>query len=303
MTLRLGVAVLHYKYWPEIEECLKRLVSQSYRPERVVLVDNASDDGSVEKIAQAFPEIHILGLSDNLGYAAAMNAALRLLDRDHDVDAALLITHDCWLDGHALEHLADRMQDRNGVGAVGPLFGLRAEPKSVYGVGGTILDRTWDTELVRDPMRPEIADWAGQPPREVTWLDGACVLLRMQAWRHVGPLDERYFLYYEDVDYGLRLRAAGWTIECVPSAHAWHQTGRPRALLDYLVSRNHLMLIFTHAPRRIRARQVVREILWILRDTASRRPERVRRARSHLSGLVDFVRRRVGPPPPRRALE
>ncbi len=268
----------------------------------MIVVDNRSGDGSAERIRRDYPWVEVIESPTNGGYSSGMNIGLAHLEAcDHTSGAVLLLTHDCRLAPDALGHLAARLENRRSVGAVGPLLSLHDDPSRVYMAGGTIDGRTWDGSHTRnpgprDPGMSAAEAWADRTPHDVVWLDGACMLLRSEAWRTVGPLDERYFLYYEDVDYGLRLGAAGWSVECVPQARAWHQHAKPSLLVDYLAVRNHLLLVFEHAPARFRLREVLRTLSWIGRDLASRDPARAGHALTTASALVDFAIGRRGFP-------
>lgn len=297
--MNTGAVILHYRFWPGVASCLEHLQSQSVAPARVILVDNYSADGSVGEIRAAFPWVEVLELPHNAGYSAGMNAGLRILaDAGGGLEAVVLLTHDCALGTRALERLARRLEERPSLGAVGPALGLHADPERLYAAGGFVDPRTWDPRHIVDPRMPEIDSWLDRPPHDAQWLDGACVLLRLAAFRQVGLLDQRYFLYYEDVDYCLRLGAAGWAIECVPSAQAWHDTARPSPLLQYLDNRNRLVFVFEHAAVWFRVRQVVRTLAWIFRDLAAGEPDRTRLAHIRWSALVDFTFRRLGCPGP-----
>lgn len=310
--MSVAALVLHHRFWPGIEPCLERLRAQTHRLERVVVVDNCSGDGSVDAIRRACPWAEVLECPFNGGYAAGMNAGLRFLEQQGPApEAVLFMTHDAWLAPDCLEALARRLDGGGDVGAVGPLLGLHDQGERVYSAGGLIDTASdWAIGHMSDPLLPMMSDWAEGHPRSVMWLDGACMLVRRQALRQVGPLDERYFLYYEDVDYGIRLRAAGWSIECVPDARAWHRHAQPAPLLEYLDSRNKLVLVFSHAPVHVQLGATARALVAVARDaTSGSPPGRASRARPRWQGMVDFCLGRLGPPrqgltwaPPVRAL-
>lgn len=301
-ALVVAAIVLHYRNWPGISGCLRALSAQDRHPDRVLVVDNRSDDGSVAHIRREFPEVEVLERPDNGGYSSGMNAGIRhLIANGARPDAVLLLTHDCHLASDALSHLAARMGSRPGLGVAGPLLSLHESPAVVYLAGGAIDPRTWD---IAHPCNPGPADaglglaagWHGRPPHEVTWLDGACTLLRISAWEAVGPLDERYFLYYEDTDYGIRLGTAGWSVECVPAARAWHSHAKASTMVSYLATRNQLLFASRHAPATVKARLVLRHLYKAGRELASGDLERAKRGVSSLAGLVDFGLGRAGVP-------
>ena len=114
----------------------------------------------------------------------------------------------------------------------------------------------------------------------------------------MGDFDSRYFLYYEDMDYGLRLNAAGWGLECVPGARAWHRHGDVNSAgVQYLGVRNRLLMLREHAPVRFVARDVARLMVQIGGDLGARDAARSVRGRRAAIALRDFTLGRFGPPP------
>lgn len=278
--------MLHHRYWPGMADTLEALLAQSTPPTEVVVVDNASDQHSRSAIGERFPDVRIVASPENVGYSAGMNLGIASLDRD-DLDAVLLLTHDCVLAENAVEQLTERLNSNGRVGAVGPLIARRSDPTAVFSAGGRIDGPGWNIRHGRSPN--DVGSWSDRPPHVVDWIDGCCMAIRTEALADVGPLDERYFLYYEDVDYGLRLREAGWSVECVPAAVAWQEPGR---LSVYLFTKNRLRLLSTYAPRPLVASEVVRGIGRSVNEIVTTRASResLLRAVGRARATWEFVR-------------
>jgi hypothetical protein len=141
-----------------------------------------------------------------------------------------------------------------------------------------------------------VRDWDGAGPREADWLDGSCLLLRAETVAALGPIDEGYFLYFEELDYFVRMRQAGWRIECEPRARAWQEPGSKPS---YLWARNRLRFLARNAPRRL----LLEELVRLLRPSRRRRlgpdPSGSSRTAAELTAMVHFLIRRNGPPPER----
>ncbi len=289
--MRTGAVVLHYRHWPAVATTLRALLGQTRPPEFVLVLDNASGDGSADEIAAAFPGLEICRLPENQGYGAAMNQGIARCVRA-GVEGILLLTHECRLAPDALEALIDRLEQAPEVGAVGPLLGFLDRPGEVFSAGGRIHDRTWDITHLRSPDR--MSSWSGHPPRVCDFVDGAAILLRASAARVHGGFDPGYFLYYEEVEYQLRLRRAGWSVECVPDALAWQATG---SFTPYYRVRNRLRFLARNSSRGRVVFEVARIAFRLLR--LALRP-RSPAARHYVTlgrrGLVDFLAGRTGAP-------
>jgi N-acetylglucosaminyl-diphospho-decaprenol L-rhamnosyltransferase len=291
--LRVGVGIVHYRFWPGVRPTLDALAAQSMVPDSVVVIENGSGDGSADSIRRAYPDYEVLELSENRGPIGGMNLVFDVL-LERNVDLILLLTHETLLAPDALEALASRMEQDARIGVVGPLLGYRSRPDQLWSAGGLIDSRSWDTDHVLTP--PTVSEWKGRDPETVDWLDGACLLYRSEAVRAGGRLHEDFFMMFDEPDYQLRLRSLGWRAECVPAAVAWQEPGdKP----PYIFTRNRLGFLARRAPRRVLFRELCEVCFGLLRDGVRPRPGRG--GRSHVllraRGLLDFMRNRWGRPP------
>lgn len=284
--MNLGAVVVHHRAWPRAERTICALLSSTRPPDDVVVVDNASGDGSAQAIQERFPSLEVVEAAANRGAAAAMNMGAECLLR-RGTEAVLLLTADCVVATDALAGLEARLTGAPAVGAVGPLLARASAPAEVFSAGGFVARRTWDPFHARQPSA--VHEWAEAGPRACEWLDGACVLVRGRAFRQAGPLDENYFHYFDDVDHHLRLLALGWTIECVPQALAWQEPGRP---LPELWVRNRLRFVARHAPPRLLVRELGRQAKHGLGDLVRHDPSA---AAARARGVARFLRGHWGP--------
>lgn len=196
----------------------------------VIVVDNASSDGSREMVRDEFPHVRLIENDRNRGFTAANNQGLKLgrgrylllLNPDAEVVDDALLTMTRYMDGHPL------------VGALGPQLrypdgtpqpSRRRFPTLATGlVESTIVQEWWpDNRLVRHYT---MADRVDDVVQEVDWLVGACLLVRRQAYEEVGGLDEGYFMYSEEMDWCRQIKDAGWQIVYLPSAVVIHHEGK-----------------------------------------------------------------------------
>jgi GT2 family glycosyltransferase len=216
----LGVIVLNWNGGEANLRCLRSLVDAGIPEERIVFVDNASEDGSREAVERAFPRALCVRNSSNLGFCAGMNVGLRrALERG---DRALLVlNNDVEVEEGFLAPLA-RALDGEHVGAVGPKVLLPGNERRIWCAGGRIDHRA---NVSRLRGHGELDRGGFDREEDVDYLPGCALLLRAEALREVGLFDEQFFAYMEDVDLGVRLRAHGWRVRYVPSSSVVHESG------------------------------------------------------------------------------
>jgi GT2 family glycosyltransferase len=189
----------------------------------VVVVDNASRDGSADAIAAHCPTVTLVRSATNLGFAAGVNLAAR-----HARGAALLILNpDARLLPGALEHLLWALEGMPRAALVAPALRYadgqpQASAFAFPGLAQVALDLFPIPRLMDTRLNGRIH---ATRPVQIDHPLGACMLVRRAAWDAVGPLDEGYFMYVEEIDWCRRARAAGWQIWHLPDAVAVHHGG------------------------------------------------------------------------------
>lgn len=238
----LAVIIVNWNVRDLLRACLRSVYAELDRAAPgagVWVVDNASGDGSVEMVRREFPQVHLLASEENLGFAAGNNLALRALGFGQGAAegcpaAVLLLNPDTELLPGALPALLDGLQQHPRAGIVGPQlqYGDGRFQHSAFDFPGL-----WQVaiELLPCPGRLHESRLNGRYPRR--WYEagepfpighplGAAMLVRREAIWQAGLLDESFFMYAEEVDWSLRLRAAGWQAFCVPRARVVHHAGQ-----------------------------------------------------------------------------
>ncbi|NLG28453.1 MAG: glycosyltransferase family 2 protein [Chloroflexi bacterium] len=188
----------------------------------VLVVDNASSDGSAAMVRDRYPQALLIENRENRGFAAANNQALPVAQGRH----LLLLNSDTRVHEGALQRLVALLDTRPLAGGVGArlLNGDGSLQPSCHPVL-TPWREFWRL-LWLDHLAPQatyaMQRWDLQTPREIEVIKGACLLLRAEAVAQVGPLDERYFMYTEEMDLCARLLAAGWRCYWEPRAVVTH---------------------------------------------------------------------------------
>jgi hypothetical protein len=248
MTASLGVVVVSWNVRDLLARCLYSLFAELKRCQleaRIVVVDNASYDGSPDMIRLQFPQVELIAREDNLGFAKGNNLGLRHLglgasdnpppaSREAPPWGCLLLNPDTEVSSGAIKTLLDVMRTRPEAAIVTSRlsYGSGAFQHSAFhfpGVGQLYIDlfpvpgRLYETRL--NGRYPRRSYEAGQPFEIDTPL-GAVMLLRCEAIEHVGLFDEEFALYCEEIDWAARFKEAGWKNLCAPAAHIVHHEGK-----------------------------------------------------------------------------
>ncbi|MEA9998292.1 glycosyltransferase family 2 protein [Cryobacterium sp. RTS3] len=210
-----------------LESFLQSLIdSDGGRPD-VIIVDNASDDLSVERLAASAYGARLIELPDNRGYGAGIAVGVKAADAVADL--LVIANPDVVFTPGALTALIAAADDIPGAGAIGPRIldatgavypSARQLPSLGTGIGHAILGRIWSTNPWSRKYRAEGEYGAEQ--RDAGWLSGACLLVRRTAYEAVDGFDPSYFMYFEDVDLGSRLSKAGWRNVYYPESVVVH---------------------------------------------------------------------------------
>ncbi|WP_375464278.1 glycosyltransferase family 2 protein [uncultured Methylobacterium sp.] len=307
MTPSLSILIVTYRSGADIDTCLALLTaSRIERAYEVIVVDNASGDGTPERIAARWPEVRLIAETRNHGFAGA-NAVAYAACRGATI---LLLNPDAYLrDPHAVAAALAHLDAHPDVGAVGLRLvfedgrhqvgdaGFEPRPLSVavHAAGLSGLFGLRGLYLSGRQAR------AGGPVA-VDWLCGAFLMLRREAVEAIGGLSSPLFLYGEDVDWGCRLRDAGWRVAYLPDPAVVHLQGgsgstRSPRWLDGLAS----VYALRNARRRLSSPAFFAVPLWLgftaraaaygIAGRLRRRPDLLRRARdmrrfaTHVSGL------------------
>lgn len=271
-----------------LPECLDSLRAQTIVDDlEVVVVDNASTDGTAELLASRYPEASVVHLERNLGFAggAAAGAA------DFRGLGVAFLNNDATFAPDAVERLREALvrPGAEDIGAVtARLLLAGSDPLLVNSTGnvvsraGTGGDRDWRVPAGTESTDPDVFGFCG-----------GAALIRTSAYLQTGGFDASLFLYYEDTDLSWRLRAAGWRVEYVRTAVAMHRhaatSDTTSPLFRYQNTRNSLIVFTRHAPVAVVAVSAARQALGLLRAVIREPAAAATRARAR--GLRDWLRR------------
>ncbi len=243
--LQLGVVIVSWNVRELLARCLQTLLADLHASSitaRVVVVDNASRDGSPDMVRAQFPPVELIARSDNPGFARGNNVGLRALgfdvpDAAPQVEHALLLNPDTEVQPGAIKTLLDGLTARPEAALVTSqlAYGDGAFQHSAFHFPG--LAQLY-IDLFPVPGRVYESRLNGRYPRalydrgqlfDIDTPLGAVMLLRGEAMRQVGLFDESFALYCEEIDWAARFKEAGWRNLCVPAARIVHHAGRSTA--------------------------------------------------------------------------
>jgi GT2 family glycosyltransferase len=227
---KVSVVIVNYNTREMTLECLRTLtenLGQDQIQAEIIVVDNASSDGSIEAIRNAFPQITVIASPTNRGFGAANNLAMKQATGDY----FLLLNTDAFPEPKAISSLVAYLENHPHVGVVGPrlLNGDGSLQTSCYPFptpGRAWAENLWlSAAFPRSALVGDYRHWGHDEEREVEWAIGACLLVRKKVVEEVGGFDETFFMYSEEADWQRRIRNAGWTIAFTPAAVVTHLGG------------------------------------------------------------------------------
>lgn len=236
---KVFIVVLNYNGLRTIARCLSSIYRSSYANFEVVLVDNASTDGSLELAKQQFQRAHIIMNQVNTGFAKGNNLGIRFA-LEKFADYVLVLNNDAYLEPSTLETLVSYAEKNRAVGILSPL--IFTADKKIWFAGGKI---DWlRMRTIHDDSR------ALKIPYASDYLCGCSLLVSQAVFKKIGLLDEKFFLYYEDADLSIRARKAGFKIRIVPQAQIIHdeQSESDRPQKTYWLVLSGIIFFKKHTP-------------------------------------------------------
>ena len=252
--MELSIIIVSYKSLDWVVKCLGALTADSAGLETEMLViDNDSRDGAAETLRARFPRVRVQVNFENLGFARAVNQGIAATRGEF----VLLVNPDCEVRPGATAALAGflRAHPRTAIAAPRILnpdgsleYSARSFPDPLTFMFNrySLLTRLFPGN--RWSRRYLLSDWDHASVRDVDWVSGACMLVRRAAIEQVGPMDEAFFMFNEDVDWCRRMKLAGWAVTYVPAAEVVHWVGasRKRVAPRVIVERHRGMIHYFH---------------------------------------------------------
>lgn len=248
---KLAIIILNWNGAQMLRQYLPSVLRYSRDEATVYVADNASTDDSVPMLRAHFPDVKLILLDQNWGFAEGYNKALAQVEAEY----YLLLNSDIEVTHHWLTPLIEFMDAHDDVAACQPkLLSMANRDQFEYaGASGGFLDR-YGYPFCRGRIFDTIENDNGQYdyPSEVLWATGAALLVRARTYNNIGGLDGRFFAHCEEIDFCWRLRLSGYKVYCLPESVVYHVGGgtlpKSNPMKTYLNFRNNLTMLYKCLP-------------------------------------------------------
>jgi len=284
---RTSVIIINWRQPAMTVECVQAVRQMRAANAELLLIDNGSGDGSVEQLRQAFPDVPLMALPENVGFAAAANRGLERASK-RGFDYALLLNNDAFPARDMLSHLLEETSP--DVALLSPKIFYEQAPRRIWFAGAR---RHRFLLEMRDTGQGELDGPRWAASRDVEYLLGTGLLVNLEAAETVGWLDECFFMYYEDLDWSIRLSQAGYRLRLVADAHLYHRVSLSAGGVDsplhrYYLARSSVLFFRRHSdlgcPPAILLYRLGSAAKMVARLALSGKLET---ARAYVRGLVD----------------
>jgi GT2 family glycosyltransferase len=286
------VIILNWNGKLDTVECIQSIKAQKDVTTRIIFVDNGSQDGSVPYIAGLFPEIEIIAHERNVGFQGGMNSGIRQA-LSQGGEYIFILNNDTTADANMLARLLHGFDGNIGITA--PLIYYSEKRDKIWSCGGMI-----NTVLLDMPPFSNTCNLPSSGPVLRDFVTSCAFLVKRDTFEKTGLFDEQFFpIYYDDLDFCLRVRRAGYQIALIPQAVLWHKVslsagGEYSPRERYLMGRNSAIYFRKHmrawqAPIIILYR-LASAFLWVFRLARRRKFQALK---AYLTGLRDGWLKRV----------
>jgi GT2 family glycosyltransferase len=250
--ISVAIILVNWNGYGYTKACLDSLEKVTEPAFQVILVDNGSQNSEGEQLKAQFPQVHLIANQDNLGFAGGNNVGIRYA-LEQGFEQVLLLNNDTTVAPSFLKELQTCL-DQPGQGVTQPLILFAHDPQTLWSAGGK-----WNSLFGRAITLGDRAPFERYRvgTKTLDWATGCCMLVSRAALLEAGLLNEAYFAYFEDVEWSLRIRKAGFTIGLAENTIIYHEAGAaskkqhaegtlsPRVF--YFNVRNQLFLLRQHS--------------------------------------------------------
>lgn len=300
MENSVAIIIVNWNNSKDTVDCIESIKRITYKNYKIFLVDNGSDDDSFLKFQSLYTgtgNIEIIKLNENIGFSGGNNVGIKAAINGN-FDYVMLLNNDTIVEANFLDELIKVGESDEKIGVVGPKIYFHSDPMRIWYGGG---DFTWlgggrhlqYDKIDENPNETE--------PKETKYMTGCAFLVKSEVLKKVGLMPEEFFLYYEDTDWSLSIRRAGYKIIYAPAAKIYHKVSRTTSRLGnskihYYHIRNALLLSKRQAPKIILAGIYVWSVAHYLKQIVKLAilPSKRETSKMIMRGIEDFWKGKFG---------
>lgn len=245
---RVAIVLLNWNNSDDTLACVESLRKLNYREAQTIIVDNHSRGSDYGRLKSNCAAEILLRQKRNRGFAGGCNAGIRYALR-HGFEYIWLLNNDTVVDAESLTELVRAVECDPRIGAVGGIMYYWNDPERIHIAGGVI-----DPETGRGGVLglDELDTGQFNGLTDVDYVCGGTLLVTREAITDVGLMDERFFMYYEDTDWGVRMRSHGWRVVSTSGARVWHKVRASAGKKQpYFIQHGYLMFLYKNFPGRL----------------------------------------------------
>lgn len=216
---KVYIVVLNYNSFEDTKECIRSLDKIYYKNYNIVIVDNCSSDGSYEKLINIFSDYTIIRTDKNLGYAYGNNAGIKF-GLDNGADYICILNSDVIVEKDFLDKLVSKIEENDKIGIAGSCICDYHEKDIVQSMGANI---NLYFAAARRKFKGENYFSIDSSDVDADYVEGACLLIKRDVFKSIGFIPENYFLFFEETEFCLKARKAGYKVMCIYASRVYHK--------------------------------------------------------------------------------
>ncbi len=250
---KLAIVIINWNSYEVTEMTILSLHNTSFKEYDIILIDNHSTDGSLEKLEATFKEITILKSNENLGFAGGNNLGIQYaIDKGYKY--TMLLNNDVEVEANFIEPLVEKLEGNSHIGAVQPLIYFHHDRSVIWNAGSTF-NAFLGICSTPDYNKKDSQQLFRHKEKKIDWITGCAFMVKTEILAQIGALNHQFFIYYEDVDLSFRIKEAGYQLSYVPKSVIHHIAGLSHkskektkegfisAKVHYLNSRNRIWIL------------------------------------------------------------
>ena len=242
---KLAIIIINWKQYDLTKKCILSVSKVKFENYKIILVDNESNETNLNLLLNDFDDLKVIKNKSNLGFGVANNQAINYA-LNENYDYVMLLNNDTEVDHNFISPLINSIEKNSSIGGVQPLIMNYNNRDLIWSAGGYI-NKFFGNTTTNKSLGKKL---------NLDWITGCCMLLKTEVIKKTKLLDENFFAYYEDVDWSLRIKDLGYSLQLVDNSLVYHHgsvssnnsssEGKLSPYVHYLNFKNHIYLLRKH---------------------------------------------------------